>query len=573
MAYKQKTLSRPFDPQSKSFGALLGQYNETRQIVVPEFQRAYSWEKEHVSEFWIDIREFRQDKSRLGTTAKKYFIGPIVILPDGSSLLLLDGQQRLATATILFSVLRDAGNQIGTQPAIELACDIQRDLIAKDRESSRFALKLGETDFDYFKRTVQKPEPDERKAKIRSHRLIETARAFLKREVKLELEGRSPADQVKILDEIKSTLASDVTMVAIEVGTEDDAYRIFDTLNDRGVKLTVPDLVLNFLMRKAPKPEDRREIRDRWNELVDTLAQRDIDKFLRHMWLSQYGDVKTQSLFLEIKNHIKCKKVNSVDFATTCADEGTHYMQIMATNANGLGTKGAQNVDAIVARLVVENAFPVLLSAHKCLDKASFAKVAKLTVALAVRYKVLANLNPYTLESTFYATARLIRELKGQGKTSAFIANHVQDAYTKIDPADKNIIDASSEVFLKKGEAQYILRIVENKLHSSTAEHSVDQVNLEHIFPEGAGNEWANADELQGFEWHLGNLTILGEKLNNKAANHGFDTKVNNYYSRSNVEMTKQIVANYAVWDQTAIMSRSKELVTLAVTLWRVKKR
>ena len=136
------SLSRPFDPQARSFGALLGQYNETRQIVVPEFQRGYSWEKEHVSEFWSDISEFHQEKTKTTTASKKYFAGPIVVLPENDSLLLLDGQQRLATATILFSVIRDIARSIGNENAMYLARDIQRDLISKDTENQKYALIL-----------------------------------------------------------------------------------------------------------------------------------------------------------------------------------------------------------------------------------------------------------------------------------------------------------------------------------------------------------------------------------------------------------------------------------------------
>jgi uncharacterized protein with ParB-like and HNH nuclease domain len=61
-----------FDAQTRNFGELLGQY-ENRRVIIPRFQRGYSWEKDHVAAFWDDIRSFRQQP---GT--EKYFLGPIV---------------------------------------------------------------------------------------------------------------------------------------------------------------------------------------------------------------------------------------------------------------------------------------------------------------------------------------------------------------------------------------------------------------------------------------------------------------------------------------------------------------
>ena len=106
--------------------------------------------REHVSDFWSDISEFHQEKTQSSSASKKYFVRPIVVLPENDSLLLLDGQQRLATATILFSVIRDIAKSIGTENAIYLARDVQRDLIAKDTENKKYALILGETDKEYF---------------------------------------------------------------------------------------------------------------------------------------------------------------------------------------------------------------------------------------------------------------------------------------------------------------------------------------------------------------------------------------------------------------------------------------
>jgi uncharacterized protein with ParB-like and HNH nuclease domain len=130
-----------FNSQSKSIGELLGR-NESARVVVPQFQRGYSWEKKHVEAFWSDVKAF-QEASFLQGGPEKYFLGPIVVRPDPQSkeiIHLLDGQQRLATATILFSVIRDAAAGLGTKAASDFARDTHRDWIAK--EEGGYALEL-----------------------------------------------------------------------------------------------------------------------------------------------------------------------------------------------------------------------------------------------------------------------------------------------------------------------------------------------------------------------------------------------------------------------------------------------
>ena len=135
-----------FDAHPKNIGTLLGQY-EVRQIIVPEFQRGYSWEKAHVSSFWEDLETFRRTRK----TGETYFLGPIVLIPGVEDVTLLDGQQRLATATILLSCLRDAARQITpttSDPAPgDFARDVQKELIEK-KQKGKYALVLGDLALD-----------------------------------------------------------------------------------------------------------------------------------------------------------------------------------------------------------------------------------------------------------------------------------------------------------------------------------------------------------------------------------------------------------------------------------------
>jgi uncharacterized protein with ParB-like and HNH nuclease domain len=122
-----------YNAQSKNIGELLSD-SQPCKLIVPMFQRGFSWEKKHVTAFWNDICQFQRDSALQGGP-QKYFLGPIVIMPGSLTkdpISILDGQQRLATSTILLSVLRDLGRTLTTKGAEAFAEDIQNHFINKE---------------------------------------------------------------------------------------------------------------------------------------------------------------------------------------------------------------------------------------------------------------------------------------------------------------------------------------------------------------------------------------------------------------------------------------------------------
>lgn len=104
-------------------------------------------------------------------------------------------------------------------------------------------------------------------------------------------------------------------------------------------------------------------------------------------------------------------------------------------------------------------------------------------------------------------------------------------------------------------------------LDTATKELAMNKATLEHIFPQNAGTAWSNKDKLEPYIWHIGNLSILGERLNRNAKNKGFVEKNNLFYSKSEIEMTKELLS-IGQWDEMAISKRAADLGQRIVTLW-----
>lgn len=216
-----------YNAQSKNIGELLSD-SQPCKLEVPIFQRGYSWEKKHVNAFWNDICQFQKDSVKQGGP-QKYFLGPIVIMPGASSkdpISVLDGQQRLATSTILLSVLRDLGRTLTIKGAEAFAEDIQTHFINKE-DIGGTSLDLGDLDKLYFFETVQSDPPIVRKPTIRSHRNIKVARDLLYEEVKKQIAPLNPTEALTELKKLKRTLRSDLVMACIPVKSERDAFLIF----------------------------------------------------------------------------------------------------------------------------------------------------------------------------------------------------------------------------------------------------------------------------------------------------------------------------------------------------------
>ncbi|MEZ5422283.1 MAG: DUF262 domain-containing protein [Pyrinomonadaceae bacterium] len=562
-------MSITFDSKSTNIGNLIGPFSKTR-LIVPEFQRGYSWGKKHLEAFWDDIFRFEQDDNR-----KAYFLGPIVTLEgeEDGILYLLDGQQRVATIIIFLSVVRDLAKDAGTEKGKTFADDVQKSLIFK--EDGELTLTMGETDKAYFRDNIQNDPPLARKAKLRTHRNISTARSFFYDKMVAHLAGANPQARLELLRLKRRTLTMDLVMANIPVTSERDAFQIFETLNDRGLRLSAPDLLLNYLMREAKPESDRKRIREFWTEMVEMMGRRDINRFLQHMWISKYGDLKKTDLFTALKTHIEDESVNSLEFTTECAGECERYIQLVGFDEAALKTATA-NVRTLLQQLNVQSALPLLLSVFQQVSSSDFATVCQYILVFVVRYSIIAGLESSGMEDVFYALARDVRlEVQAtSGKVESRRVTTLIKRRLSDNAASDDIVKASvPELILDRNEALYIVSRIARYKQSTTKEVALGEANLEHIYPKRpATNEWGGEqmqETLNALLWHIGNLTWLGKRLNEGVANGEYaSVKMPSYENTSELEITREIATTYTEWNDKTIRHRAEGLVPAILQIW-----
>ncbi len=563
-------MSSTFSSRTYNFNTLLGRSSfpdyTTKIVEVPRFQRGYSWEKKHVAMFWEDIWDFHNKASSKET----YFLGPIVILPGKDSIGVLDGQQRLATATILLAAIRDLARQKGGSKGADLARDIQRDNILVDEDEEGFSLIPCIYDRDYFENHIQTDPPEgDRPAKIRSHRLILQAANFLKKVLKEEFSEMSSKELVKELKRFKTTIVERLKIVVIDVESEEEAYQIFETLNDRGLRLSTPDLLLNYLMQAASSEEERSKVHRYWGVVIDTVGTNKVSTFLRHMWVSKYGDVKSQGLYREIRYKFKESGEGSAAFARECSKEAEAYSSILKVNEVKLRS-ASKNVRALVKNLGADKTYPALLSGFQCLNDNDFEKLSRYLIAIIVRHSLIANLNPSTLEDALYDVARSIRESVSLKESSAKSLSGAKKILKKIDPTREQIRLGLKDFYLDNKSAQYILKEIANNMQSKTKVVSLEKASLEHIFPQNWNDEeWNEADDLEDLIWHIGNLTFLEPRINRNIGNSGFKEKVKSY-KESEIVMTKDLALLGEDWSRMSVIKRAESFCKYVEEVWKI---
>lgn len=550
----------PYHPDKRSIGELLATTNPP--LVVPPWQRSYSWTISHVETFWNDLHEFSRRHPGVNIDQREYFLGSVVIVTTSSSEhLLLDGQQRLATSVILLSVIRDQIRKYKSDAAQRIQ---MRYLADFDDAKNVLVYKLGLNiyDRDYFKRKILEERNSAYQdpiAELASHNLIHAAREyFWKLFEEANKQFKTPEEAYQWALRVQNVLLNHMSVVAITSTDEDSAAEVFETLNDRGIGLSTPDLLRNLVIRRAAAGAQD-EIVDLWSEIIEFETDTEIKAFLRHFWISRHGDVKTQRLYREIKGHIEGGNIPSLSFSRELRDSAIVYRDIVAAKDDD------QNVEEslkAIAELGATVLYPLVLSIMECVPEDNKEHILDVLLSLYVRHSVIGQLENSKLENVIHKVASDLR-------TSKDVALAMK-ALSEFAPTDDAFSLAFQRVSITRTATQrYLLRALELEKRS-TEELNVNppsKVHVEHIYPQTPllGHKWSNHAQALN---RLGNLTLLSKSLNVTIKNSVFEKKLP-YYEKSEIIITKDLTKSQS-WDVAAIDARQKTFADLAPVIWSV---
>lgn len=536
----------------------IGHFVKDKFLRVPIFQRSYAWEKSNIQDLLEDIRN---------SYPEDYFIGTIVVTNKDDYLEIVDGQQRLATISIIFATVRDLLRENDNKRKADI---IENSYLFEEslREDKKQKLRLNNVDNDFYLKKVI--EHCDIKTTKESHKRIEKAYELIKEFVKNEFEDKGADHIFDLVEYIEKNLK----VIIVSASDEVNAFTIFETLNDRGLALSQTDLIKNYLFNKSDdRINETQEIWARFTGAIEATENEDeILQYIRYYWSSKNGLTREKELFRNIKNNIRNK--NHAITLLTNLDKNTQlYLAILNPNHPYWKDYPPNCTEYIreLRELKLRQNRPLLLAILKRFEVREVEKSLKLVVSWSVRNLITGLIGAGTLEKEFSNQAKLINE----GKIKK--ALKLRESIKNIVPTDEQFNKSFKIASVSKSYiARYYLTEIE-KSYRTTTELSIiknpEKINLEHILPVSPLNldDWSGVDgEIhKTYYKRIGNLTLLDKKMNSEQGNDKFDIK-KGLYRDSEVIITKKL-CEYEKWSSESIDRRQKEFADRAVEIWSLE--
>ncbi|MGJ8546657.1 MAG: GmrSD restriction endonuclease domain-containing protein [Sulfitobacter sp.] len=539
------------------------------RFVIPIYQRTYSWTEKECTQLWEDVYKAGSDES-----IDVHFIGSIVYIEDGLSNntkrapnLVIDGQQRLTTITLLLAALADA---VGDEEPVEgfTADEIRETLLTNHRRSGDefYKLLLTRTDRDTLKAIVGQldlPTP-------KSDRIVENYDAFKARLVAGEA----------VVETICKGLGK-LIMVDIALSREhDNPQLIFESMNSTGRELSQADLIRNFVLMGLEPDYQTKLYEHYWHPMEEDFGQAaytaHFDSFMRHYLTVRTGNIPRLGDVYEAYKAYARQVQSKGGTIEDLVKEVRSYARFYCVIALGHQTE-PKLAEAFqdIRELKVDVAYPFLLEVfddfdNGCLTSAEFHDVLRMVEAYVFR-RAICSIPTNSLNKTFANFARTIDKNDYLSSVRTYFFG--MKSYRRFPRDEEFIQELKTRDLYNFPRRSYWLRRFEN--HGRKERVHVDDYTIEHILPQdpNLSAKWRSelgpeAEQVQERWLHtLGNLTLTG--YNSEYSNRAFCEKrdMKDGFKHSPLRVNEGLGATEA-WNEEAIQARAAKLAKEAAKVW-----
>lgn len=544
------------------------------RYTVPDYQRRYSWGEEQWGALWADLNSIRSDST--------HFLGSIVLIerPGGlnelNKLEIVDGQQRIATITVLLGLMREKYYELGES---EQAEDIEKQYLKKrDLDRNEYQnLTLSTFDNPDLEKVIERDY-----GKMDDGQLREAVQFYA-----------SKLDDLSVdeLDTLRKRLLASVTLVSIRCEGEQSAFRLFETLNDRGMELSSVDLMKNYTFSKAASASDSEidyeKVQDDWERLIKSLMPNTSQpsRFFRHYIMSASepnydGDVSDYKLYDEYQKIVDSKlpeaDISLNEYVTELADKAELYAKILNHEIDMYDDAGNEAINSklhdleiinsVQARTLMLRVFEEYNTANKVMES------LLLLESFLMRWKV-----------SSYPTGGELDRIYSRICSEAFEKeNSIREIYNGLSdrcPSDEEFIASIENKRVRLNDrTSYILKRLEVDYYNGT-EMNLDGFDREHIAPRASFtakkySAWpatlgTTEAQFEQFRDKLGNLTLLETDKNISIGADPFKKK-KEAYAESKLQMNQQLCEDYDSWGTDEIEQRTSELANAMVQIWNL---
>ena len=541
---------------------------------VPRFQRDYSWTATEWDDLWQDIEGLYEEGGE-----QEHYMGYLVLQSkDSKNFDVIDGQQRLTTLSIL--VLAFLGNlQKMIDDGLEADKNQQRleqlrgtfigyldpvTLIPKSK------LNLNRNNNNLYQTyLVPLEQAPKRNLKATEH-LMRKAYDWFFNVIKQKFSENRRGD---VLAQYIDSLADKLFFTVITVNDELNAYKVFETLNARGVKLSSTDLLKNYLFAVVHNfgsdEREMMELDDRWERLVGLIGSESLPDFLRAYWNSKNKFVRHSELFKRIRESVSSK--GEVFALTRDLESNAHIFAALPSSEDSLWNNEQRRYIKTLRMFNVRQLYPLLLSAYNKFSETDFTSLLRTCCVISFRYNIIGNLATNEQERVYNRLAvklssNAISNL--QDLISSLSSLYVSDEKFRGDFSDKELRTTQAR---NKRVVRYILFEIEKHVSNKSYDFESEAYSLEHIMPESIQEGWDHIEDRDHdqFVYRLGNMTILNKSVNRDLGNASFDIKKEKY-QESEFALTSRITNENSEWNPERIAEHQKWMAKQATAIWRI---
>ncbi|WQS28206.1 DUF262 and DUF1524 domain-containing protein [Helicobacter pylori] len=528
--------------------------NQKNQLVIPIYQRVYSWEKEQCKQLWDDIIKVGGDDKMDG-----HFIGSILYVLDGfthsnNTLLIIDGQQRLTTITLLLTALRNHWSD--KRKEIE-----DHYLINSDKDGDKkFRLILSDSDKDTLLSLIDK---DRRKPSEPSSKIVENFKFF----EKWISENTNKLETIfKGLEKLM------IVYIALEKG-KDDPQLIFESMNSKGMELKQTDLIRNYIVMETEVKKREDFYNQYWRAMEKEFKQNEklFNQFIRH-----YLTIKTREIpnikkvYVALKDYRQKERIGIEDLLKDLQKYCGYFCQIVFKKE---ADKDLNKALGFLVDLEMDVIYPLLLELYSdysdgVLSKADFIPIIALIESYICR-RAVCNLGTNSLNKVFPSFTKHIQKDEYFKSLKAHFGYLTEKQRFPNNDEFKNLFITINFYGLQKKE--YFFERLEN--FDTKEPVNTKGLTTEHIMPKKLTEEWKkdlgeNFKEIHDKYLHtIGNLTLTG--YNSKYSNNSFQEKqgMEKGFKDSPLRLN-QGLRDLESFGEEEIKKRANDLADLALKIW-----
>ncbi|MCQ2695694.1 DUF262 and DUF1524 domain-containing protein [Helicobacter pylori] len=536
--------------------------NQTNQFVIPIYQRLYSWEKEQCKQLWDDII-----KTGGNDQIEGHFIGSIVFVHDGiytpnhNELLIIDGQQRLTTITLLFIALRNHSSDEVKRKEIESY------LINSNKDGDKkFRLILSESDKDTLLFLIDK---NKRKPNEPSLKIMENFKLF-------EEWIRKNTDKLETI--FKGLEKLMIVWIALKKG-KDDPQLIFESMNSKGIELTQTDLIRNYIIMETETEEKQKDFYNGyWRAMEEDFKQNEtlLNRFVRHYLTIKTGKIPNiKKVYEAFKDYQQKEGIEIEDLLKDLQKYCGYFCQIAFKKE---ADKDLNKALSFLVDLEMDVVYPLLLEIYSdysdgVLSDQDFIPIIALTESYLCR-RAVCGLGTNSFNKIFPSFTKKINKDQYLESIEAHFLS--LEKTTGKFPKDSEFKDSFITIdFYKLQKTKYFLERLEN--FDTKEPVDTQKCDIEHIMPKTLTPEWQkdlgeNFKAIHEKYLHtIGNLTLTG--YNSEYSNNSFQEKrdMKNGFKQSPLKLN-QGLKNLESFGEKEIEKRANDLADWALKIWTYPK-